>query len=182
LKPVTTEDDFQRVLDRRPADWQTRLVLADWLQERDDPRAEGYRALGLRRVLPTKGNRPKAKTHYWVSDSEMRSLIYSFGTEVVGICGAALPKDWCRKIYYGVSVEKRGRWNTGAGWYGYAPSRREADDAAAVAFSKLKPERRAELLSMEVVAQEMRARVNAHRAATRKKRKSKKPMKRTRKK
>ena len=43
---VTTEDDFQRALDKNPDDWQTRLVFADWLEERDDPRAEGYRALG----------------------------------------------------------------------------------------------------------------------------------------
>jgi uncharacterized protein (TIGR02996 family) len=36
---VTTEDDFQLVLDKNLDDWQTRLVFADWLQEREDPRA-----------------------------------------------------------------------------------------------------------------------------------------------
>lgn len=30
---MTTEDDFQAVLDADPSDWQTRLVFADWLQE-----------------------------------------------------------------------------------------------------------------------------------------------------
>jgi uncharacterized protein (TIGR02996 family) len=43
---MTTEDDFQRALDEHPKDWQTRLVFADWLQDRDDPRAAGYRAMG----------------------------------------------------------------------------------------------------------------------------------------
>src|SRR5262245_54586051 len=43
---MTTEDDFQRTLDATPEDWQTRMVFADWLDERGDPRAAGYRALG----------------------------------------------------------------------------------------------------------------------------------------
>ena len=43
---MTTEDDFQAALDANPNDWQTRLVFADWLDERGDVRASGYRALG----------------------------------------------------------------------------------------------------------------------------------------
>src|SRR5262245_43724780 len=43
---MTTEEDFQAALDANPDDWQTRLVFADWLQERGDPRAEGCGALG----------------------------------------------------------------------------------------------------------------------------------------
>lgn len=49
---MTTEEDFQAALDANPDDWQTRGVFADWLQERDDVRAEGYRALGVCRVVP----------------------------------------------------------------------------------------------------------------------------------
>src|SRR5262249_13386737 len=52
---VTTEDDFQNALDAQPGDWQTRLVFADWLQDRSDPRAEGYRALGMNRIVPIAG-------------------------------------------------------------------------------------------------------------------------------
>ena len=37
---MTTEDDFQQALDANPDDHHTRLVFADWLQERGDPRAE----------------------------------------------------------------------------------------------------------------------------------------------
>ena len=40
---MTKEDDFQKALDAHPEDWQTRLVFADWLQERGDPRAEFLR-------------------------------------------------------------------------------------------------------------------------------------------
>ena len=49
---MTTEEDFQKALDANPDDWQTRLVFADWLQDRDDPRADGYRALAVLRVAP----------------------------------------------------------------------------------------------------------------------------------
>ena len=49
---MTTEDHFQAALDENPSDWQTRLVLADWLQDRDDPRADGYRVLGRLRRWP----------------------------------------------------------------------------------------------------------------------------------
>src|SRR5204863_136709 len=59
---VTTEDDFQNALDADPADWQTRLVFADWLQERGDVRAEGYRALGRTRFYPYVHN-PKPDVH-----------------------------------------------------------------------------------------------------------------------
>ncbi|MBN9120212.1 MAG: TIGR02996 domain-containing protein [Planctomycetes bacterium] len=34
---MTSEDDFQAALDPDPDDHNTRLVLADRLQERDDP-------------------------------------------------------------------------------------------------------------------------------------------------
>jgi uncharacterized protein (TIGR02996 family) len=49
---MTTEDDFQRALDACPEDWQTRLVFADWLDERGDPRGPGYRALGANEMHP----------------------------------------------------------------------------------------------------------------------------------
>jgi hypothetical protein len=42
-RPVTTEDDFQAVLDRRPSGCQTRIALTGFLKERGDPRAEGGR-------------------------------------------------------------------------------------------------------------------------------------------
>jgi uncharacterized protein (TIGR02996 family) len=50
---MTTEDDFQRALDADTTDWQTRLVFADWLEEQGDPRADGYRALGVLKKWPT---------------------------------------------------------------------------------------------------------------------------------
>lgn len=48
---MTTEEDFQRTLDRQPFDFQTRLVFADWLQDKGDKRADGYRAMARREFL-----------------------------------------------------------------------------------------------------------------------------------
>jgi uncharacterized protein (TIGR02996 family) len=41
------EEPFHAALDAKPDDSTLRLVFADWLEERGDPRAQGYRALGL---------------------------------------------------------------------------------------------------------------------------------------
>ena len=49
---MTTEDDFRAALDADPADWQTLLVFSDWLPDRADLRADGYRAIGMLRVRP----------------------------------------------------------------------------------------------------------------------------------
>jgi uncharacterized protein (TIGR02996 family) len=49
---MTSEEDFQRALNRNPSDHLTRLVFADYLDELGDPRADGYRALGLLQLSP----------------------------------------------------------------------------------------------------------------------------------
>jgi uncharacterized protein (TIGR02996 family) len=134
---VTSEDDFQRQLDAQPDDWQTRLVFADWLDERGDPRAEGYRALGILRRVPQRRSEawgPKMRwVYFW--DGEERWF------ENVGAEGYAhvLPRCW-------VSVDKHG--HAGGGGYDlFRDSRRATEDAAALAFSRLPADRRAELLS-----------------------------------
>lgn len=49
---MSDEEAFQAALDANPDDHVTRLVFADWLEERGDPRAEGYRAMGKLRLSP----------------------------------------------------------------------------------------------------------------------------------
>jgi uncharacterized protein (TIGR02996 family) len=128
---VTTEDDFLRVLDTNPHDWQTRLVFADWLQEHDDPRAECYRSLGLLRLAPT----------CWPPNNEGRTF---------ALWG--WPKPW--------TLDMRGGVTLPADWYELLPRHpsagslaaerrtpREATDDALAAFGKLPAERRAELLA-----------------------------------
>jgi uncharacterized protein (TIGR02996 family) len=47
---VTDENDFQRWLDANPQDHNTRLVFADWLDERGDSRAEDLAARAFTRL------------------------------------------------------------------------------------------------------------------------------------
>ena len=136
---MTTEDDFQAALDACPEDHQTRLVFADWLQERGDPRAEGYRALGTIRAVPYYDalHRPKGDKCWW-SFAHLRRAGHSLDRH--GPC--LLPVVWYLKL----KPENRlPGWDPHA-WC-YFPTRREAEDTAALAFAKLPRARRAELLA-----------------------------------
>jgi uncharacterized protein (TIGR02996 family) len=132
---MTTEDDFAAALDADPEDHNTRLVFADWLQERGDPRAEGYRALGALRLKPSTSafNRPDpcwGFSHPENSYANQRSRR-----------ACVLPRDWWEVMDPGVvSRASNASWN----WH---LSRRATEDAAALAFASLPPERRAELLA-----------------------------------
>jgi uncharacterized protein (TIGR02996 family) len=131
---LTTEDDFQQKLDEHPNDWQTRLVFADWLEEHGDPRAEGYRALGACRYVLCDyypGKRPQYLPH-------QRSSIFCEEGGIGKDCDYRLPSDWYKKLL------RRGYKSTDT----CIPfeNRRAAEDAAALAFTKLSAKRRAELL------------------------------------
>ncbi len=140
---MTSEEDFQRALDEHPDDWQTRLVFADWLQERGDVRAEGYRALGVLRLWPYRWrNPPEERAYRWLFHN-------GDGNESgrpIPKCHV-LPKDWLNKtagrkpkeylallMEYDIAAE--------------VPAPRQVlEDAVAVAFAKLPAKRRAELLA-----------------------------------
>lgn len=120
---MTTEDDFQKKLDANPDDWQTRLVFADWLEEQGDPRAEGYRALGVRRLYP---GASKTWSCWWGrEDNDVVAAELRHGL---------LPLEWLQLIPGDTF------------WWADFYNRRKAEDAAALAFARLPPERRAELL------------------------------------
>jgi uncharacterized protein (TIGR02996 family) len=138
---VTTEDDFRRRLNRVPWDWQARLVFADWLEERGDPRAEGYRAMGRRkRFARLSLCKPK---HYWwwdESDEEVR-------------CGSGpldpddIPTDWLRATAEQAELLRlRNVFDHGTNLD--FPTRKAAEDAAALAFARLPEARRKELLEI----------------------------------
>ena len=128
---MTTEDDFQAALDANPDDWQTRLVFADWLEERGDPRAEGYRALGVLRRAPTKGD-PSYPHRFDSLGWSWWSADASLGLPK----RHHLPTDWRDELP--TNPVLRGAWG---------PTRRAAEDAAALAFTRLPPQRRAEILT-----------------------------------
>ncbi len=130
---MTSEEDFHRMLDENPDDHQTRQIFADWLQERNDPRAEGYRALGKLGKRALGGD-----DHSWTHLDN--SLIVENHPEYAPRYRPhALPSDW----YGGIQTNNHyGQWKEHA-------TRREAEDAAAHAFSRLPEERRAAILNPE---------------------------------
>ena len=132
---MTTEDDFQNALDAKPDDWQTRLVFADWLDEQGDPRGPGYRTLALNRFVLC--------DHY--HGNPMRYIPHKpsriFRDHGKGFTARAytLPADWYDRLPRKTRDEKVDSIKFG--------NRREAEDAAALAFAKLPAERRAGLLA-----------------------------------
>jgi uncharacterized protein (TIGR02996 family) len=121
---MTTEDDFQTALDADTTDWQTRLVFADWLEDRGDERGPAYRALGLHRHRPSRGKDYVC----WFNAAEYGRVTFD-----------NLPSDWFEEL----DDETDGDSDAFRAW----ATRREAEDAAARAFCRLPPERQAELLA-----------------------------------
>jgi len=124
---VTTEDDFHRLLDQNPEDHHTRLVFADWLQDRNDPRAEGYRALGIHQHRPA------------VEGGEHRWYI-SAGNSPHS--NEVLPPDWFAALADHYRQRRRPPMP-----HVYNRTRRGVEDAAALAFSRLPEHRRNEILN-----------------------------------
>lgn len=137
---MTTEEDFHAALEANPKAHHTRLVFADFLQDHDDPRAEGYRALTIygHPTLPQPEDTLKLFTY--------------FNGHTESVAGETrLPGDWFALISGGECLHEssrtaRHRDEPHLPWLDF-PSRREAEDAAALAFAKLPAERLAELLA-----------------------------------
>jgi uncharacterized protein (TIGR02996 family) len=139
---VTTEDDFQKQLDAEPHDHHTRLIFADWLDERDDPRGPGYRALGTLQRVPVliqlgrqskgspSGRQPR---HIYGQAPKAPTMNPEYK-----IC--EMPADWFLLIPQPPECD-----NNSPTWR-YFATRRAAEDAAALAFAQLPAKRRAKLL------------------------------------
>lgn len=132
---MTTEGDFHAALDRRPSDFHCRLVFADLLQERGDPRAEGYRALGVLRLRPVRD-----PVFDKGSQGQPEWRLYRDDLGCIPKGPDDMPADWFLLID---EKEASTKSHAHLRWW----SRRVAEDAAALAFAKLPPERRAELLA-----------------------------------
>ena len=133
---MTTEDDFQAMLDADPNDHATRLIFADWLDDRGDPRGPGYRAMGrngFRPVVP-------AFDRYWSLPGWQTAARPLVGLNAKPVTFGTLPHDWLDAIPRRPDQEAGVQWRT-------RPTRREAEDAAALAFAELPAGRRAQLLA-----------------------------------
>ena len=113
------EQAFQAAMDVRPTDWTAYLVFADWLQDRDDPRADGYRALAAMRLEVLDGDAESGFGFTWYNRGHAYSSV--FGRE------AELPGLWFMML----EGEKRG-----GNWYVDFDTNAKARDEAALAWSR----------------------------------------------
>jgi uncharacterized protein (TIGR02996 family) len=120
---VATEEAFQAALDHDPTDSVTRMVFADWLLERDDPRAYGYWALGALRRSPLlmKDDPAEGGRDIWWQWN--RETIITPMKEGVNI----LPHEWIEAI---IEIGQPGNRCACA-------TRRIADDIAAAAWVEI---------------------------------------------
>jgi uncharacterized protein (TIGR02996 family) len=77
---MSTEDGFIRALREDPQDDETRLIFADWLDERDDPRGEFFRL--------------QTELADWVPDLERRQSLHQRCAELLARHG----RDWLGQL------------------------------------------------------------------------------------
>ena len=137
---MTTEEDFQAQLDAEPDNHTLRRVFADWLDDMGDPRGPGYRALGVLAKNPG-----------------IYGLRGYFGRDTNGYYGIEkfpegrpylLPDDWF------LFVESNWTFGGDGEQWRYQDGRCGIENAAAIAFAQLTPERQAELLASRLEAAE----------------------------
>lgn len=130
---MTTEDDFHAALDAEPDDWHARLVFADFLDERGDPRGPGYRALGVNRKRPGS----------WDGQGFRCAVAVAVRWAWWDDIGRDTKPDDLATAWFGAL--------TGGDYYPphlrYYDRRRSAEDAAALAFAEFPAASQAKLLS-----------------------------------
>ncbi|WP_171472587.1 TIGR02996 domain-containing protein [Frigoriglobus tundricola] len=93
-----THDDFLNAIAAQPADRTLRLVYADWLDERADPRGELIRVEEQMRQLPVFADR------FWELKLRRNELRTHAGAE------------WCGQMRYGTECEPVFRHGIPDGW------------------------------------------------------------------
>lgn len=127
---MTEEEDFQRALDTNPEDWWMRQLFAEWLDDHGDPRAEGYLAIARQKRRPLQGKNRDRDVWWWHCGSS------DFHNNLARDWFALLPEDGRSDLFWPVFTADARAVRT----------RRECEDALALAFRELPAERRAELL------------------------------------
>jgi uncharacterized protein (TIGR02996 family) len=103
------EAGFRAALDAAPGDQTIRSAFADWLRDRDDPRADGYAALAAVDFNPAYRNQDPS---VWLQPIE-GGLYWYVGTKT-------------NSLY--ASHPDHARACLSAAWFRILPSRREPED------------------------------------------------------
>jgi uncharacterized protein (TIGR02996 family) len=141
---MSEEDDFWKLLEEHPDDSHTRLVFADWLEERGDERAEGMRALGLMGVWADVYSFSDGPTYCLGTQANNNWQVWSEWSRRQA--HLLLPSDW----FVLIPEWNRHDWRV----WRYRSTRREMEGETSRLFQKLPPDRRTELLSTATMASE----------------------------
>ncbi len=166
---MTSEADLQKLLDADPTDWQTRLILADWLEEHAQdivcPRCGGAKwktwdgipceGCGAKGVVPD-GRELRAVGYRALGELQIRPLTFrmkSKGLEIWGYHNGIGIHPKTNKTASWRHVLPR-VWFRGANpagkddvWCLTADGRDAAENIAAVAFGYLLPEEQSAVLA-----------------------------------
>lgn len=130
----TREAAFQAALDAEPDNGSLRQVFADYLDDIDDPRGPGYRALGRLGIRPIRIEMESGGGTMWIYGGRECNIDYK---------ACFLSDDWyhlCQELcHYRVSSGHPGPWC-------FQRTRQRAEDAAALAWSRLTAEQQDEIL------------------------------------
>jgi uncharacterized protein (TIGR02996 family) len=165
---VTTEDDFQNALDANPTDWHTRLVFADWLEDRSDPRAAGYRAIAAVRRYPLDGTHGERRRQgwWWHCAADPAEHRIPHHNDIPGDWFALLPVRYGNKTFWPLHTATGG-----------LRTRRQCEDALARAFTKLPAARQTEILATLPPPEPKEARPRKRKAASNKAKSAPRPRK-----
>lgn len=136
---MNEEAGFQAALDANPDDFQTRLAFADWLRERDDPRADGYQVMGELRMRPA---------------SDTDGEVWTFGSQShtyeTTVGWAILNKKWLLPGSWLVHMKKYHQldWDYDVRpWWRREDSREKMENRAAIAFQLMPADERTAILA-----------------------------------
>lgn len=152
---MTTEDELQAILDADPTDWQTRLILADWLDDhplnctacrgelgfkigaqvfgclackgtgREPDRAVGYRALGELQIRPLAFRMKSRGTPLWGYHS---GIGLDPNRTKTASWRHVLPRVWFNQVDPSNSDDV---------WRLFSDGRKSCEDWVAIAFGQL---------------------------------------------
>lgn len=147
---MTDEEGFQTALDARPDDWGLRLIFADYLEERNDPRAPGMRALGQLRMRPRHcrfhvEHILYESWHWELSIRKPRAWSESLTAKFFAVRPPM--RTWFHQLRRRVSTQPR--YSHIVFFYSETGGRRAAEDAACLAFARLNPNTQARILKMK---------------------------------
>lgn len=132
------EGEWHAVLDAHPEAHDVRVRFAAWLRERGDERADGYAALAACERVPRFLDE-RIQTLYCFANLDTVDARSQYSADVNAFC--RVPGDWYIAMMPPVFFPQEAPLS----WRDY-PTRRAAEDAAALAFRKLPARRRAKLL------------------------------------